>query len=167
MKFENAREWLARKLAHADDTGVAAGGTNFEQLRRDAEARTVTPSVLEEVPTEIGRVVRYIREQRGWSRREMADLAAIEEVDVAKMETIVDYQPPPRTLMNLADICGFSRRRFQELANHIVYYDNNAVNVDHLRFAARSKNLEGISGEELDAVRALVEVLSQRTSDKA
>lgn len=167
MKFENTREWLARKLAHADDTDVAAGGTDFEKLRRDAEARTVTPSVFADVPGQIGRVVRYIREQRGWSQREMADLAAIDEGDVVKIETLAGYQLAPRTLMNLADICGFSRRRFQLLANHIVPNENHTTNIDLLRFAARSKNIGSISVEELEAVRVLVEVLSGKRDDQA
>lgn len=166
MNFESMREWLARKLAHADDTNAAAGGTSHEALRQDAEARTVTPAVLAEVPTEIGKVVRYVRERRGWSRRDLADLADIEEIDITQIETVADYAPAPRTVFNLANVCGFSTQRFQQLAKHVAIHEYHASNTDTFRFAARSKNVSEVTSEELEAVRALVEVLSDKAFDK-
>lgn len=165
MSFESMREWLARKLAHNDDTGLVAGGTSLESLRQNAEARTVTPAVLAEVPTEIGKVVRYVREHRGWSRRDLADLADIDEIDVTRIETVVEYVPTPRTVVNLANVCGFSTLRFQQLAKHISIHEHHADNAEHFRFAARSKNVGAVTPEELNAVRALVAALSEKALD--
>lgn len=166
MNLENMRGWLARKLARADDTNAAAGGTSLEALHQDAEARTVTPAVLAEVPTEIGRVIRYVRERHGWSRRDLADLADIEEVDITQIETMADYAPAPRTIFNLASVCGFSTQRFQQLAKHVVIHEYHASNTGQFRFAARSKNVGQVTPDELEAVRVLVEVLSERATDK-
>lgn len=165
MDFESMREWLARKLAHNDDAGVAAGGTSLESLRQDAETRTVTPAVLAEAPTEIGKVVRYVREQHGWSRCELADLADIDEIEIARIETIVDYMPAPRTVVNLANVCGFSVLRFQQLAKHVVSHEYHDDAVEQFRFAARSKSVRAVSSEELDAIRELVAVLSEKALD--
>lgn len=165
MNFENMREWLKRRLAHADDAGISAGGTPLESLRQDAEARTVTPAVLAEVPTEIGKVVRYVREQRGWSRRDLADLADIDEIDVTRIETAVDYAPTPRTVVNLATVCGFSTLRFQQLAKHVAIHEYHANNSEQFRFAARSKNVGVVTSEEFEAVRTLVAVLSEKALD--
>lgn len=166
MSFESMRDWLARKLAHADDTGAAAAGTSLEALQRDAEARTVTPAVLAKVPTEFGRVVRYVREARGWSERELADLADIEEAEITRIETLVDYAIPPRTVVNLASVCGFSTFRFQQLAKHVAIHEHHAANTEQFRFAAISKNVRSVSTEELEAVRALVAVLSEKALDR-
>lgn len=165
MNFESMREWLARKLAQTDDTGAAAGGTSLESLRHDAEARTVTPAVLAEVPTEIGKVVRYVREQRGWSRRDLADLADIDEIEVARIETVIDHTLAPRTVVNLARVCGFSTLRFQHLANHVEIHEQHTGHTEHLRFAARSKNIGAVTPEELNAVSLLVATLSEKALD--
>jgi len=164
MSFEKYREWLARKLAFANDAGIGAGGTSLEDLRKDAEARTVTPAVLSGVPGELGRVVRYVREQRGWTRRQMADLASIDEEEVKNIEQSEEYEAAPRTLVNLAELCGFSARRFQLLARHIVPREERAGRMVTLAFAAKSKHPGSVSDEEFEAVRTLVQVLSDRTS---
>ncbi len=162
MKFEQIRDWLARK-AHIEDSCVAAGGVSLDELRHDAEARTVTPAVLADVPTELGRVVRYVREQRGWSRSEIADLADVDLKDVVQIETVVGYSPGPRTLTHLADACGFSRQRFQQLAMHVVPREQSIAGTVQLAFAARSKGLSSISPSDFESIRALVEVLQEKS----
>jgi len=164
MSFEKYQEWLARKLSHADDTGVGAGGTSLKDLQKDVQARTVTPAVLSGVPTEVGRVVRYIREQRGWSRRDMSNLASIDEVEVDRIETLAGYEPAPRTLMNLADLCGFSPQRFQQLARHIVMHQEHTIDAATVPFAAQSRHPGSISHDEFEAIRVLIEVLSEKAA---
>lgn len=164
MNFETMREWLARRLAHTDDTAVAAGGTSLDDLRQDAQARTVTPAVLAAVPSQIGKVVRYVREQRGWTRRDLADLADVDEAEIARIESDDDVTIPPRSLVNLARVCGFSVLRFQELAKH-VSPRLDVSSEPSLRFAARSANVGSVTASEFEAVRALVEVLTDRASE--
>lgn len=158
MRFEVSREWLAKKLALCDDGNVAAGGTSFEQFKKDIEERTVTPSVLSNVPTELGKVVRYVRERKGWTRAELAELADIDEAELELLETQSNYDPRPRTVVQLADVCHFKRDSFIELAKHRL----KAANGDNfVRFAAKSKSTESVSDIEYEAVRALVEYLSK------
>lgn len=165
MSFDTMRDWLARKLAKNDDTGAATGGTSLEELRRDADARRVTPAVLAEVPSEVGKVVRFVREQRGWSRQELAQLVAVDESEIVRIEAVVDHQLAPRTVVNLANVCGFSTFRFQQLANHVVVHDSHSASSE-LRFAARSRSVSEVTQDELDAVSALVAVLSEKAQAK-
>lgn len=158
MKFEITQDWLAKKLAHCDDDSIAVGGTRFEQFKKDVEQRTVTPAVLKNVPTELGKVVRYVREQNGWTRAEMAELADIDETDLESIETQSSYDPRPRTVIQLAEVCHFKRNEFVQLANHRTVV---AANDNEVRFAASSNGTESISEEEYDAIRALVQVLTQ------
>lgn len=158
MRFEVSREWLAKKLALCDDGNVAAGGTSVEQFKKDIEERTVTPSVLSNVPTELGKVVRYVRERKGWTRAELAELADIDEVELELLETQSNYDPRPRTVVRLADLCHFNQNSFIELAKHRL----KAANGDYfVRFAAKSKSTESVSDIEYEAIRALVEYLSK------
>lgn len=161
MKLEVTDEWLARKLKRCDDLKVAAGGMTAEEFKKDVEERTVTPSVFGHIPTELGKVVRFVREQHGWTRTELAELANVDTEDIVSLETRIDFDPSPRTVTQLADACHFSRARFIQLANH---RRESAAN-DGLRFAAKSKSAEVVTDEEYEAIRALVEVLSQRSSD--
>jgi transcriptional regulator with XRE-family HTH domain len=165
MNFETMREWLTRKLTHADDTMAAAGGTSLENLEQDVRLRTVTPTVLAEVPTEIGKVVRYVREQRGWTRRDLAELADIDEIEITRVETMEGHDLSPRSLVNMANVCGFSISRFQQLARHVEVRSNYITPQHGLRFAARSKNIGSVTQEELDAVSALVATLSEKALD--
>jgi transcriptional regulator with XRE-family HTH domain len=162
MKFEISREWLLEKLAHCDDANAGAGGTPIELFKKDIEQRTVTPSVLMDVPTEFGKAVRYVREKRGWTRSELAELADIDEADIESIETKVDYDPKPRTVTQLADACHFSRDRFIQLAKH---RSALAANENSVRYAAKSKGTDAVSDTEYEAVRALVEVLSKPGND--
>lgn len=162
MKFEISREWLLEKLTHCDDTSVGAAGTPLEQFKKDVEQRTVTPSVLRNVPTEFGKAVRYVREQRGWTRYELAELADIDEADIECIETRFDYDPKPRTVTQLADACRFSRDRFIQLAKHRAVL---VANDESVRYAAKSKGTDSVSDAEYETVRALVEVLSKQGRD--
>lgn len=162
MKFRFTATWLARHLAHADDSIAAAAGTTLEELARDAERRTVTPAVLADVPTEFGKVVRYVREQRSWSRSRLAELADVDELEIESIETKVGYDPKPRTVVQLADTLSFSRARLQELAGHIRPKQRSAVSDVRLPYAAHSRPSDTISEDDFETIRALVRVLSER-----
>ena len=158
MKFVITQEWLTKTLARCGDDCIAAGGTPFQDFKKDIERRTVTPTVFQNVPTQLGKVVRYVREQKGWTRTEMAELADIDESDLVSIESLSNYDPKPRTVIQLANVCSFNKNDFVQLAKHRT---SIAANDNTVRFAASSKGTESISEEEYDAIRALVEVLTQ------
>lgn len=158
MKLQISREWLERKLQQSDDADAGAGGTSLDQFKKDMQQRTVTPAVLAEVPTELGKVVRFVREQRGWTRSELADLADVDETEIEAIESWMTYDPAPRTVAQLADACHFSRVKFIALAKHRLEV---AANDSAIRYAAKSKGIASVSDGQYELIRALVEVLSQ------
>ncbi|WP_166211876.1 helix-turn-helix domain-containing protein [Cognatiluteimonas telluris] len=159
MKLVITRQWLANKLAHCDDAYAGAGGTSLADLDKEVSQRAVTPAVLSEVPTDLGKVVRYVRESRGWTRSDIANLANIDEFEVTNIETSPDYDPPPRTVAMLADVCHFSRSKFISLAQH--KSDLNPSHGTGMRFAANSRRVDVGTVSEFDVVRALVAALSE------
>jgi transcriptional regulator with XRE-family HTH domain len=162
MKFHITKEWLARKLTKADDSEAAAGGTNLGELRRDVDSRTVTPSALANAPTKAGKVIRYIREQRSWSVKDLATIATVDEVEIINLETSSSHVPSPRSVVYLADALGLSRERFKELIGFVVVRDNASANEMEYRYAARSKGIGNASADDFEMIRALVEVLSEK-----
>lgn len=96
MKLEIPEEWLVRKLKQCDDLNAAAGGTSIEQFNKDVEERTVTPSVFGHIPTELGKVVRFIREQHGWTRTELDNSAEANGCDdeaLSQIDRVLAIQP--------------------------------------------------------------------------
>lgn len=158
MKLQISREWLERKLQQGEDADVGAGGTSLGQFKKDMQQRTVTPAVLSKVPTELGKVLRFVREQRGWTRSELADLADVDEAEIEAIETHTTYDPAPRTVGQLADACHFSRIKFIELANHRLEV---AANDSVVRYAAKSKGTASVTDDQYELIRTLVDVLSQ------
>lgn len=165
MNLKFTQEWLEKRLATADDTLAGAGGSDINELKREVQLRSVTPSIFTESQTSLGKVVRYIREQRGWSQQELADIATIEEIEVRKIETESTYEPAPRAVIYLADALGLSRERFKELVGFVM---NKTTSSGHpqLQFATNSKGIKSISSDEYEAVRALVEVLAEKSATK-
>lgn len=157
MKLVITQQWLAKKLAHCDDADAAAGGTTIEELRKDVQRRTVTPEVLTAVPTELGKVVRFVREGQGWSLDDIAGLADVDVEEVSLIETRSDYDPSPRTVSRLADVCHFSKSKFIALARHkdVPMSDRGGV-----KFAARSNRTDSIALSEFEIIQALVDTLS-------
>lgn len=163
MKLNITKEWLTRKLTQADDSQAAAGGTSLEELKKDAERRTVTPAAIAGAHSELGRVVRFIREQRGWSQQQLAELASLEVEEVVSVETVVGYIPSPRAVIYLAEALGLSKARLKELVGFIAAKSKSASNEYEMRFAANSGTLNRVSESEYDAIYELVKLLSEKT----
>lgn len=162
MKLKINKEWLNRKLDKADDAGAAAGGTSFDTLKKNVERRTVTPNVIAAAPSQLGKVVRFVREKKGMSRCELADLAKLSDEEIEAIETRRDYVPSLRAVIYLADALDLSRDRLKELAGHVSKKSDTAESLAPHRFAANSKAIDTVSDEQYEAIRALVEVLSEK-----
>lgn len=163
MKLAISRAWLEKWLANTGgDAEVGAGAGDVEHLRREVTRRKVTPPALAGASSQLGKAVRFVREQRGWS---VSDLARAADVDVSEIEQIESSEVPqlaPRTAIYLADALGFSRTRMQQFAGHLTSKSALQAASKEYRFAARSKGTASISDAEYDAIRALVAVLGER-----
>jgi transcriptional regulator with XRE-family HTH domain len=161
MKLKINKEWLDRKLATADDAEAGAAGTSFDELKKNVERRTVTPSVIAAAQSELGKVVRFVREKKSMSRRELADRTTLGEEEIEAIETRRDFTPSLRAVIYLAEALDLSTDRLKELAGHVA---SGGVSSEHARhqFAANSKSIDTVSEEEYEAIRALVEVLSEK-----
>lgn len=160
MQFRTDAKWLERQLARGDDEQVGTACTSIEDLKRDIDRRSITPAIIAAAPTEIGKVVRFVRERKGLTRQELASVAHITEQEVEELETTEDARPSPRALINLADALELSRSRMTELAGFVRRHESSSSMRE--RFAAQSKRIDSISDDEYETIRALVEVLSQK-----
>jgi transcriptional regulator with XRE-family HTH domain len=162
MKFAIDQEWLNRRLENADDTEAAAGGTSFAELKKQVDRRMVTPCVIAAAQSELGKVVRFVREQKGITRRDLAEQTGLSEEEIEDVETRRDCTPSLRGIIYLADGLGLSRNRLKELAGYVTSRRVGTEQDSRQRFAANSKSVDTISDAEYEAIRALVEVLSQK-----
>ncbi|HEV7165191.1 MAG TPA: helix-turn-helix transcriptional regulator [Gammaproteobacteria bacterium] len=166
MDLKVTPEWLNRKLKEVDDSTVGAGCMTQEEFARDAASRRVTPSAVESAQNELGKVVRYVREQNGWSQERLAEIADVELREIVGLETEMGYVPRSRTAYSLANSLGFSHNKMKELlglleSNRGAANDRNV----YLAFAAHSKHVTMISDGDYDVIRALVDVLADKSDD--
>ena len=164
MKLNITKEWLLKKLTQADDSSAGASGTSLDELRSDAQRRTVTPDIFVHNASQFGLVVRFVREQRGWSHNQLATVASIDEAELVAIETEPGRLPSPRALVLLADALGLSKQRLKELVGFVQVTNIASNDAFALKFAANSKNIRAISDEEYNAVRVLVQILSEDDS---
>lgn len=160
MNFRTDARWLERQLATADDEQVGTLGSSLEELKRDIDRRSITPATISAAPTELGKVVRFVRERKGWSRQELASASQITEDEIEALETKADASPSPRALIKLADALDLSRSRMTQLAGFVNRRESALMTGE--RFAAQSNRIDTISDDEYETIRALVEVLSQK-----
>lgn len=160
MSTKTDPTWLERKLAIAVDEDVDTAGTSLEDLKREIDRRSVTPATIAAVPTELGKVIRFVRERNGLTRQKLAEVADIDEGEIVALETNANATPSPRSLIQLADALELSRQRMKELAGFATRNETNGNN--SYRFAAQSNRIDAITDNEYETIRALVEVLSQK-----
>jgi transcriptional regulator with XRE-family HTH domain len=103
-----------------------------------------------------------VREKKGISRHELATLASLSDEEIEVIETRVDYVPSLRSVIYLADALELSRDRLKELAGLIARTSADTQQSSEYRFAASSNPIDSISDEHYEAIRALVEVLSEK-----
>lgn len=166
MQLKVTSEWLDRKLKKVDDSSVGVGCMTREEFAREAEAQRVTPSAIES-DNQLGRVVMFVREEKGWSQERLADLADIEKSEIISIETISSFVPKARTIYRLAQTLNFSHKKLMELvglmeANPGVTEQKDA----YYRFAAHSRHVSELTGDDYDTIRTLVEVLSDKSDDE-
>ena|SRR3990167_4271731 len=161
MRFEVKREWLERRLAVGDDAEVMAGVADLDKLKREVAALSVTPGSLEGSATQFGRVIRFIREKKGWSISDLARKADIDEEELNKLEHEPGFQVEPRTVIQLASNLHLSKDKLLVVSGLVKPRGEAANSVSNLKFAANSNGLHNITADELDVIRALVEYLSE------
>ena len=166
MDLKVTSEWLNRKLKAVDDSTVGAGCMTQEEFARDAASRRVTPSAVESAQSELGKVVRYVREQNGWSQERLAEIADVELKEIVGLDSENDYITRSRNAYSLSKSLGFSHDRMKELLG-LLESNRGAANDRsvYLAFAAHSKHVTMLSDGDYDVIRALVDVLADRSDD--
>lgn len=165
MELKITSEWLDRKLK-VDDSADDAGCMTMDEVLREADALLVTPSVLES-ETQLGKVIQFVREAKGWTQERLASLADIENSEVVEIETARNYVPKARTIYRLAQTLDFSHKMLMELvglseANPGVAEQKQA----YYQFAAHSKHVSELTGDDYDTIRTLVQILSDKSDDE-
>jgi transcriptional regulator with XRE-family HTH domain len=165
MKVRITEKWLRRMLSISGDSEAGAGGATMDELKKEVETRTVTPSVFSDVSTGLGQIIRFVREQRGWTRGDLARIASLDEAEIESIEINPEFQPSPRAVVYLADALGLSKDRLKEAVRFVVSRPEGERTPQPLRFAAQSRAESSISEEQYEAIRQLVEVLAEKKAE--
>ncbi|MEQ5840138.1 helix-turn-helix domain-containing protein [Paraburkholderia acidicola] len=160
MKFRMSKEWLARRLDLEDDIEIGASGMTLTELKADAESRLVSRSLLE-IPSTVGKVIRFAREKRGWSAHDLAEHSRVSPSDILGLEGDGAFSPSPRTIHNVAEALKLAEQELQALVGHRISLRQFAANDSYLSFAANSRNIESLTGDEYEMIRLFVESITR------
>lgn len=158
MRIEITREWCLKMASLEADSEIGAGLLAIDPV--------FVTNVVAAVPTEdasiaFGRFVRLMRRNRGLSVEKLADDAEVDVAELVSIEDSTHHKPEVRTVFQLANFFEVPRPNLMQLAGLSVA-NNNRLNEEAARFAARSDPVAALTAEEQAALEAFVAVLSEK-----
>ena len=165
MKMLISRELLWQKIVSDPDIDVDAG-LPTAALRDDDEPARLQEIIegdnIEPPRAFLGAVLREFRRREGLT---IDMLAAQTHVDVAELyclEQDPEFRPRPRTVHKLAERLSLPQTDVARLAGAVIA-NENAIQVECFRFAAKSDDLSTMTPVERAQLSALVDAILARS----
>lgn len=105
-----------------------------------------------------GSLIQMLRRKKRLSIETLAKKAKVEVSELISIETILDFEPKPRTVHQLATFFGLPNRTLLKLSNLTTVHDCKLHDAA-VRFAAHSPNLAELSRDERKALAEFVKFL--------
>jgi transcriptional regulator with XRE-family HTH domain len=166
MKMLISRERLWQKICNDPDLDVDAGlpiavfGDNGE-----AGAREEAPedSGVELSPRAfLGAILREVRRREDLTLETFAGQIQVEVAELYGLEQDPKFRPRPRTIHKLAIRLSLPQAEVARLVGAVVVNDNE-VQLESLRFAAKSEDLSTMTAVERAQLSALVDAIMARS----
>ncbi len=158
MKVEITRDWCLKLALLEGDSEIGAGLVAIDPVF-EGNAMAITSS--DDPSIAFGRFVRLMRRGRGLSIEKLADDAAVDVAELVSIEDDTHHKPEVRTVYQLANFFRVPRPNLMQLAG-LTVQNNNRLNDEAARFAARSDPVVALTAEESAALEAFVAVLSEQ-----
>jgi transcriptional regulator with XRE-family HTH domain len=156
MKIDLTKDWCMRMAELEADEEIGVGLVAVDPVF-DGEPAHVAQS--EETALAFGRLVSFMRRDRGLSVEKLADEADVEVVELVSIEEDTRYKPEVRTVHQLANFFALPRATLLQVAGLTLPKDSRIFE-ESVRFAARSESVEALTDEERSALDTFVAVLS-------
>jgi transcriptional regulator with XRE-family HTH domain len=158
MKVEITRDWCLKMALLEGDSEIGAGLVAIDPVfeGNGMAAAADDPSIA------FGRFVRLMRRNRGLSIEKLADDAAVDVAELVSIEDDTHHKPEVRTVYQLANFFRVPRPNLMQIAG-LTVQNNNRLNDEAARFAARSDPVVALTAEERAALEAFVAVLSEQS----
>lgn len=166
MKLHFTNEWLRKTIASDPDVDVEAGPAldgEVERLHLVHSANTPDKNSRAHLQLRIGLgvLVRQLRLRDGLSIAELAMRAQVSEDELRQVEHDPGYTARPRLIHQLSEYFSVSLVMLSQMAGATHDIDRPLYN-EVVKYAARSDDLETISGEERAALDTFVAMLNAR-----
>lgn len=156
MRIDITKDWCMRMAELEADAEIGAGLLAIDPAIDGAPG---VPAPVEDIPVAFGRFVRLMRRNRRLSLEQLADIAAVDVVELVAIEDDTHHKPELRTVYQLAQIFDVPSAKLLQVAGLTAPRDANLVN-EAVRFAARSDPMAELTHEERAALEAFVAILS-------
>jgi HTH-type transcriptional regulator, competence development regulator len=165
MRIDRTKGWW---LALADSEGDEPVGVGLSARGPDRCAGALHPVTPPAEGTLIafGKLVELMRRRSKLSVEQLADKASLDVSELMKIEEGMARSPEPRTVYRLAQTFKLPEQRLMQLAGLAVANDSG-LQLEAVRFAARSESIQKLTREENAALEAFIAVLSRQEPKKA
>jgi transcriptional regulator with XRE-family HTH domain len=159
MKVKITRDWCLKMALLEGDSEIGAGLVAIDPI---FEGNAMAPAASDDPSIAFGRFVRFMRRNHGLSIEKLADDAAVDVAELVSIEDDARHKPEVRTGYQLANFFKVPRPNLMQLAG-LTVQNNNRLNDEAARFAARSDPVVALTDEERAALEAFVAVLSEQS----
>jgi HTH-type transcriptional regulator, competence development regulator len=160
MKFKISQKWLEKHVPEEGDSAVSAGvgkrATHAELVEEICET-----AHLSKLRFAFGRLIELERRKKGFSIKQLADRARLDEGELTCIEFDPRHEPDPSTVFQLASFFRIPEKPLMQLAGLTEARDRDFLS-HAVRFAASSKPTAALTKEETDALESFVVELSKR-----
>jgi len=156
MKITVPKDWFARSARTEGDSEVGAGIPSFlrEPAAKPANAASTAHSHLA-----FGRFVSLMRRHRGLTVEKLAEKASVEMAEIINIEEHLEHVPEPSVVYQLAVTFGIPPKRMMQLSG-LTEARESSLEVEAVRFAARSESSAKLTKEEREALEHFIAVLT-------
>lgn len=160
MKVTISKDWCLRMAQLEGDTEIGAGLLASDDRVTD-ETMPVVTDRDPRTSLAFGRFVRLMRRQRGVDIEKLADEADVDVADLLEIERNPRHLPQLRTTYQLARYFDVPKSNLMQVAG-LTKPKDVGLQLEAVRFAARSEPTSELTPEEGAALDAFVAVLSKR-----
>ena len=157
-RTNNDCEWLRRMAAAEDNATLSVGGLGAELSAAGQEKSLSTPQRTGR--SALSKLIELRRRERRLTIEQLAEQADVDVEEILDIESGGHGEMEPRTIFQLACALKLPGQKLLVLSR-LAEARDEALNQAVVRFAARSKSIGDLTGEEHEALDDLVQFLGK------
>jgi transcriptional regulator with XRE-family HTH domain len=162
MKLELDKAWYSERIARENDLEATTGAPDLRHpTQQNAQHDRRQPEEVFAEQHAFGSLIQMLRRDRKLTVEQLAADARISLAEIISIEEDSKHVPRARTVRQLTVFFGLPAHTLEKLSN-VAEVDDLQLKDAAIRFAASSRTIMELTGEERQALSEFVNVLASR-----